>query len=337
MIVGKTNLHEFGAGSTSTSKAFGTVSNPHDPQLIAGGSSGGSAATVAAAEVNMAIGTDTGGSVRIPAAFCGIVGFKPTLGRISRFGIFPLAWSMDTVGILGSSVEYVMRLYNVLRFYDPRDPPTVANLSKGDNPSKRVRRIGIVKEQSRGVEVEHEFNEFVNKISTSYDVEEVSIPELAMLAQVRFIQIRAEMAAYHEPIFESNKEKYGEDVLASILQGFNVKAIDYINAQRLRELLSSAVIKKFKEYDILISPTVPVPPPKISDVEGKEQNWRTILNANTSPYNMVCLPAISIPYSKFVGIQVVANLWEDRSLLAFSKELQQFIQYRPAIAPTVGE
>ena len=332
VIVGKTNMHEFAAGSTCTSKAFGTVKNPHNTLLIAGGSSGGSAASVAAGEVDLAIGTDTGGSVRIPAAFCGVVGFKPTFGRISRFGIFPLAWSMDTVGILGSSVSSVARLYNLLRFHDPQDPQTTVNISKGDNLSKKVRRIGIVKEQIGEKEVQSEFNEFVNKISTSYDIDEVSIPELATLAQVRFMQIRVEMAAYFEPIFEENKAKFGADILSSIQQGLSIKGTDYVNAQRLREVLSTEVLRRFKKYDALISPTVPVPPPKIKDVEGKEQNWRTILNANTSPYNMVCVPAISLPYTKYVGIQIATNLWEDRVLLSFSEELESLLKHRPKSA-----
>lgn len=330
IMVGKTNLHEFCAGPTSTSSAFGPTRNPNNPKLITGGSSGGSAGTVGMGDVEVAIGTDTGGSVRIPAAFCGVIGFKPTYGRISRYGVIPLAWSLDSVGIFARNVETLELVYKLLAHYDSRDPTTIINESTHQDKSK-IKTIGIIKELTQDIEVEKEFSHFVNLMSRYFQVTCISLPQIESLAKARTIIRGAEMAAYHATMVVKNSAKYSRDVLNMIKQGLSFNASDYVNAQRVRAQLGREILQSFQKYDFLITPTVPVYPPRIDDVIGKEDKWRPVLNRNTFVVNMIGAPAISIPISKFVGAQLIGNIGDDHAIIDFVKKLSPEIPYFRAL------
>jgi aspartyl-tRNA(Asn)/glutamyl-tRNA(Gln) amidotransferase subunit A len=320
IIVAKTNTHEFAMGATNTSSYFGPVRNPHDIERISGGSSGGSAAAVAAGDVPVAIGTDTGGSVRIPAAFCGVIGFKPTFGRISRHGVIPMSWSLDHVGIIGKDISIIRKVYNVLKGYDPKDPSTVVNLQ--NNIKKRgVKKIGVIKELTENVLTEDSFWKFLSKISSKYDIQEISVPFLRETAKLRLLIASVEAAAYHMRFLDQHESDYFPDVLSFIKAGLSISGIDYVNALRLRTELSNKFLSIFKEFDILASPTVEEYPPKISEVLGREFEWRVKLTRNTAPFNFFSVPAISISADKFVGVQFVANIGYDDYLLDFVEEL----------------
>lgn len=319
VIIGKTNCHEFAAGPTNTSLAFGPAKNPHNPELITGGSSGGSAGTVAIGDVPVSIGTDTGGSVRIPAALCGIIGFKPTFGRISRFGIIPLAWSHDTVGIFGRKIKTVASMYRLLKGYDPRDDSTIINAFIKER-TRKIKKIGIITNLTHGTETEDVFRGYIDTIASSYDLVDVTIPELDKLNDIRFLLTNTECAAYHQR-FRDKIGLYGSDLLEIIRTGSTTSGLDYINAQRIRAALATKVIKYFDNVDLLVCPTVPILPPKISDVIGRESTWRPLLTKNTAPFNMVGLPSISLPINKYVGVQLVAKLGEDELLLNLSSDV----------------
>lgn len=321
IIVSKTNTHEFAIGATNTSSAFGPVKNPHDPSRIAGGSSGGSAAAVAGGDVPIAIGTDTGGSVRIPAAFCGVIGFKPTFGRISRYGIIPMSWSLDHVGIIGRDISQIRQIYEVLKGLDQKDPATVVNY-EGEVSIKSVRKIGVIKELTEGTEVEKDFWGYLNKISSEYEIEEVSITEIEETSRLRLLIAAVEAASYHSRFLPEYEKEYFPDVISFIKQGFSVSGVDYVNALRLRNEMTKKFIKVFKKYQILATPTVAFYPPKIDEVVGNEYEWRVKLTRNTAPFNFFGNPAISIPATRFVGVQFIANLLQDMALLDFVSKLK---------------
>lgn len=319
-IVCKTNLHEFACGATNTSKAFGPAKNPSDDKLITGGSSGGSAGAVGIGDLKVSIGTDTGGSVRIPAAFCGVYGFKPSFGRISRYGVIPTAWTHDNIGIFGSNIEEVQRMYGVLKSFDPKDPPTFINTQIPDIADKKIKTVGLIKELTEGTEVESSISNFANKISSLVDLEEVSIPELLTLGNVRLLMTGTELAAYHTKFMPRSRKKYGTDVLRVIEQGAKIKTSDYLNAQRFRSALVQKISTYYKKFDLLLCPSVPVLPPSIKRVTGKESEWRPLLTRNVAPFNLTGAPAISVPVENFVGAQLVASYGEDSLLLNFVRD-----------------
>ncbi|QGA69002.1 amidase [Sulfolobus sp. E11-6] len=242
-IIAKTNMHEFAIGGTNTSSAFGITKNPNDPELITGGSSGGSAISVAVNDADVAIGTDTRGSVRIPAAFCGVYGFKPTFGRISTYGIIPNSWSLDHVGILSKNISKLAYVYRMLKGYDDKDPNTLINLSIKERKKNKIRRIGIINELTVDCETRNDFMRFIYKLD--YDIEEIRLP--IVLSTLKYLDVfRAETASYHRRFLKLHEQDYSPDVLSSIKQGFKIRAVDYVNTIKIRE----EMIKEFVKVSI---------------------------------------------------------------------------------------
>ncbi|MCH4815807.1 MAG: amidase [Saccharolobus sp.] len=317
-IIAKTNMHEFAIGGTNTSSAFGITKNPNDPELITGGSSGGSAVSVAVDDADVAIGTDTRGSVRIPAAFCGVYGFKPTFGRISTHGIIPNSWSLDHVGILSKNITKLIYIYRILKGHDNKDPNTLINLSIREK-KKKVKRIGIINELTVDCETRNDFMRFIYKLN-DYDIEEVELP--IVLSISKYLDVfRVETASYHRRFLRLHEQDYSPDVLSLIKQGFKVRVLDYVNTIKIREKMIKEIIKTFNRYDLLVCPTVPIYPPKIKDVINNEINYSKILIRNVAPFNFLKVPAISVPINKFVGAQFIANIGFDEYLLDFVSSL----------------
>jgi aspartyl-tRNA(Asn)/glutamyl-tRNA(Gln) amidotransferase subunit A len=338
VIVGMTNMHEFAAGITGDNPHYGPVRNPWDEERDAGGSSSGSAAAVAAGLSVSAIGTDTGGSIRVPAALCGIVGLKPTYGRISRLGVVPLASSFDTVGTLTSCAWDAAALLSVLAGHDPEDLTTVATevpdyvATLAEVPVDL--RVGVPRKYFHdSVEsgVEDAFSRFLDRLTAvGCSVQDRELEGIEMAQNCWRTICRAEETAFHLRWLESNPEAYGDDVRAALEQGRSISAVDYVNAQNLRPILMSSFSSSMNEVDALAVPTTSIVAPKIGqktvDVDGRQVNVRPALIDLTLPFNVVGFPAISLPAGLCrglpVGVQLVAGPFGEAKLLRLAEALE---------------
>jgi aspartyl-tRNA(Asn)/glutamyl-tRNA(Gln) amidotransferase subunit A len=338
VMFGKLNMHELAYGITSANPHFGPVRNPWNAEHSPGGSSGGSGAAVAAQMVYAAMGSDTGGSIRIPAAFCGVVGLKPTYGRVSRYGALPLAYSLDHMGPLARTVRDAAMVLNAIAGYDRRDPTSsrhpVVDFIPDDGCSIRRLRIGFpenfyfdhldpgVESSVRGV--------FARAQSLGGLVKPVRVPDVAALNAVgRVIQL-AEASAVAEPHLEC-REKFGPDVLALLDQGRLLPATDYINAQRLRRKLSREFDQLWSEVDCLIAPTTPITAPRVGEktvrLGGRDEDVRLATTRLVRGINVLGLPALSIPCGLAsnglpIGVQIIGPAWEEALILKIGAALE---------------
>jgi aspartyl-tRNA(Asn)/glutamyl-tRNA(Gln) amidotransferase subunit A len=312
IVIGKTNTHELASGITTTSSIFGPTRNPHDPSRIAGGSSGGSAAAVAAGIVPVSLGSDTAGSVRIPASLCGVYGFKPSYGSISVKGLYPLAPSLDHVGILASSIEWIEKVYRIIARRD-----YLRGRKRSIDPDKAVLGIptGLFKASE---DIEKSFYNYISR----YKYTEVKLPIAIDKLYRVFPVIRYSEATR---TFIGLRDRWGElfpDVRRLLEKGLEYRAIDYIEALNAREEIIAEFDKIMKSVDILVTPTTPIPAPKIEEVLGKEDgDIRTIMTSNVIYASLVEAPAISIPLLRSgglpVGIQFIYRRGGDIELLEF--------------------
>lgn len=294
--LGKLNLHEFAYGVTSNNPHYGPVRNPFDTRCHPGGSSGGSGAAVAAGECFAAIGTDTGGSIRIPAALCGIVGLMPTYGLVSRAGVTPLSWSLDHVGPLARTVEDAARFLNEIAGFDPADPGSARcpGFDAAAELGRDIRgiRVGVPRSQVEGVQpgVAAAFEAALGVLRhLGALVVDVEIPLLD--AGLRLNILQAEAAAYHARWLRECPEKYGEDVRALLLWGMTFTAVDYINDLRVRREFTAQVRRVMEAVDVIAMPTCPaVTCPIDSTADGAYR-----YGALTGPWDHTGQPVISVP------------------------------------------
>ena len=293
VIVGKTNLHEFAYGVTSVNPHFGNVLNPRDPSRVAGGSSGGSAVAVATGMCDWAIGTDTGGSIRIPAALCGVVGFKPELGSIQTDGVIPLSRSLDTVGPMGPDVATVTRAYYEMSNERPQPPPP------GWKPRLGI-PLGWVAELDPQVTRAWRF--------ASRDVPAVEFVDRMPLFKKGLTILMVEAAAYHAKRFKEHPERFGADVQEHLRNGLKISPREYGEAIGSVPLLRVQAREAMKDLDALLLPTTAiVAPPVTAGNEAREP-----LARYTRPFNMSGQPVVSIPVPVAsgglpVGVQVVGR------------------------------
>ncbi|HYC11774.1 MAG TPA: amidase [Nitrososphaerales archaeon] len=339
VLVGTTNMHEFAAGVTGENPHYGAVRNPWDPARISGGSSSGSAAAVSAGLVPCAVGSDTGGSVRIPAGLCGVIGFKPTYGRVSRLGVVPLAASFDTVGILSSCSWDAAALLGVLAGHDAEDLTTVAadvpDYTTGLEDASGGMRVGVPRKhfhENVDSGVEEAFSEFLGRLSeagnTVVDVELDGIEEAGDCW--RTIRM-AEATAFHLRWLESAPLAYGEDVRALLEQGRSVSAVDYVNAQNLRPTVMQRFAASMKDVDAVAVPTTAATAPKLGErsvrINGAETDVRSALIAKTFPFNVAGFPAVSVPAGLAkglpVGAQLVARPFEEAKLFRLVRSVEK--------------
>jgi aspartyl-tRNA(Asn)/glutamyl-tRNA(Gln) amidotransferase subunit A len=332
VLLGKQNLHEFAYGGSSMISHYGEVHNPWDPARIAGGSSGGSAASTAAGLCYGAIGTDTAGSIREPAALCGVVGLKPTYGRVSGRGVIPLSRSLDHIGPIARTVADVAVMLQAIAGYDAKDANSVempvGDLAAIQDGSTRV-KIGVPRKffyADLDAEVASAVEDALGVLrSLGNDLLEIEI----YVPTDRILQA-AESYAYHREFISRSPELYQPETLRRIRTGEDISAAQVEQAERELKQTRSEIGKVFERVDFLVTPTAPIPAPAISDLKSDPNALRPcelVLLRNTRPANVWGLPAISIPcgFTKAglpIGLQIIGPHWrEDRVLqLAYAYE-----------------
>jgi aspartyl-tRNA(Asn)/glutamyl-tRNA(Gln) amidotransferase subunit A len=340
VIIGKLNTHEFAYGSTGDVSYFGGVRNPYDTSKMTGGSSSGSGAAVAAALCFGALGTDTGGSIRIPASACGIVGMKPTFGRVSKNGVYPLAHTLDHVGPMTRTVRDNAMLLGILAGYDHGDPYSVQQAGEdftrflGDSIRGKV--IGI----PSSFYFDHVEEEVKRKIEEAIDLyrsmgAEVRTVDIAGLSEISWSQlktIQSEAYAVHQELLVSNADKYHPEVLERFQVSAEAKGYEYVKAQDIRRRVQESFRRVFESIDVLVTPTIPILPPDIGqreiDIKGQSEPVRAALLRLTGPTNVTGLPSMSIPcgFSKTglpIGLQLIGGAFNEALLYQFGAAFEK--------------
>ena len=333
VLVGKTNLHEFAFGTTSEDSGWGSVRNPVDPTRSPGGSSGGSAAAVRAGMSIASIGTDTGGSIRIPAAACGIVGLKPGWGEVSADGIVPLSRQLDHVGPLGRSVDDVEALYHVLRGGAPASP--------GDGAPVGGLRLGTLRDyfmDRLSVAVEGTIERAFEGLRAAGAVlTPASLPHATDVAPVYLHLVLADAAAYHASALTRRPQAYTESVRLRLEMGRHILGEDYSRALRGRDVITQEAVQALAHVDALILPTLAIEAPPIGaatvPVKGGSEVVRTIMLRCTQPFNLSRHPAISLPCGVSenglpVGLQIVGHAGRTLDLLRVARTVERIIAAR---------
>lgn len=335
VIIGRTGLHEFAFGFTSENPHFGPVRNPWDPDLSAGGSSGGSAAAVAAGIVPAAIGTDTGGSVRVPAALCGLVGLKVTHGRVPLTGVTPLAPSLDTVGPIARTVGDAAAVYTAMAGGDPRDPWSAPrNVDAPGEPRDPASvRVGILKQWMSAPTDQVTRDAFQAAVERLLDagaaVEAVDEPELAV-TEAAGLASSGEIFRIHRDRWESQPERYGKDVAARLSKAGMVGLDSMVDVMAWDAGARHSLARLFRRFDILVTPTVGstrkvIGEPDV-DVDGTRIFHRTVIAQNTWPVNRVGNPALAVPIESEgtppASLQIIGPRWGEADLLEIGLGLE---------------
>jgi aspartyl-tRNA(Asn)/glutamyl-tRNA(Gln) amidotransferase subunit A len=351
IIVGKTNLHEFAYGVTNVNKHYGTPRNPWDPERICGGSSGGSACAVALSMGFASLGSDTGGSIRIPAALCGIVGLKPTYGRVSLHGVIPLSWSLDHAGPMTQTVEDAAILLGIIAGNDSKDAQTrdVAVPRYIDALTGNIKdiRLGIPRSyfyERTAPDVTAAVRAAVRKMETMGGrIVDVDLPSASVNRGVWNQIASPEVYSYHEHLLKQNAELYGSDVRARIEAGRFLLSIDYVRAQRARTMMKEECKAAFAKADVIVTPTTPITAPRIAKVlepwGSDSETAAASLTRFTRHFNIVGLPAISIPCgftsdSLPIGMQIAGKPFDEATVLRVAHAYEQdagWFERRPPI------
>lgn len=358
-ILGKANLDEFAMGSSTENSAFKVTKNPLNLNKVPGGSSGGSAASVAGGEALLSLGSDTGGSIRLPASFCGLVGLKPTYGRVSRYGLIAFASSLDQIGPFANCVEDVALLTEAIAGYDANDSTSintpVPEYAKNLNPDVKGMKIGVIKELL-GEGVQPEVKENVEKAIQTYkdlgaEIVEISLPNVKYAIATYYIVATAEassnLARYDgvrytyrakdaknliEMYTQTRSEAFGDEVKRRIMLGTYVLSSGYYDAyykkaQQVRALIKQDYDKAFEKVDVLLSPTCPT---TAFDINSKVSDPLSmyLTDIATITANLAGVPALSMPYgvdkeNMPVGVQLITNILEEQKLLNIAYALEQ--------------
>jgi aspartyl-tRNA(Asn)/glutamyl-tRNA(Gln) amidotransferase subunit A len=312
-IAGKLNTHEFAYGASTTSPHFGPALNPWNPEHICGGSSGGSGAAVAAGLVDASLGTDTAGSVRIPAAFCGVTGIRPSWGLVSTRGVVPTAWSLDTVGPLAQSAEECERLLE-----------TMADRPLGGRPARDDLRVGILASLFERAEpaVASVCERAVGELPGQKEA--VTLPFHDELSTVTQLIMLPEATSAHLPWLRTRLADYGADVRARLLAGLLLPSTAYITGMRARRWARAEYERALGGYDLLVAPAMPITAPRLDEIP---EDYRLLLMPYNSPAALLGLPALSLPCGFVeglpVGLSLIGRRGEDGAPLAAAKEFQR--------------
>jgi len=325
VMVGKTGLHELAYGITSDNPHFGTIRNPRNPEHIPGGSSGGSAVAVATGMALMATGTDTGGSIRIPASYCGVVGIKPTYGLVSVVGVQPLGFSLDHIGPLTTTVGDARVSLDVMADGAQRKPAPA---------SVREIRVGVP-ENYYFTRVAPEVRDAVHLAAKRAEglgarIIPVQVPDIDAISAASLVILLSEAAALYEPYMDRQSE-IGVDVRALLYQGRLVPATDYVNAQRLRKVLANEFRALFRSIDCLFTPATPITAPRIGqrevEIGGETLDTRLVTTRFARAFNALGFPALAMPCGETpegmpIGLQMVGRPFEESLLFKLGEALE---------------
>ena len=346
IILGKLNLHEFAYGATGIDSHFGPARNPWDTGHVTGGSSAGSGASVASGECFAALGTDTGGSIRIPASLCGLVGLKPTFGRVTRRGLLPLSWSLDHAGPMARTVGDAALVLQAIAGRDDGDdwsssepvPDYVASLLGGGVKGLRIGVPDSYFFYALDPEVEAGVRGAITTLeSLGATIETVSLPYVADLsAGVTCIMLPEALAVHHKWLQE-RADDYSESVRYRLELGSTVTAVSYVQAQRFREMVTRAWRDEvFSRYDIIATPTTPIAAPR---TDGSDLSVTMNLIRFTNPINLLGTPSISVPCGFTAaglpfGLQLTGRWWDEATVLRAAHAYEQatdWHQRRPTL------
>ncbi len=352
IMLGKLNMHEFAYGPEGLNVHYGTSWNPWDASThrIPGGSSSGSGAGVAAGLCPGALGSDTGGSIRIPSSLCGLTGIKPTYGRVSRAGVLPLAWSLDHVGPMCRSAADCALMLGAMSGYDPRDASTSV-LPVPDYPAAltgqvKGLRIGLLRRvflESAGAPQRQAVEAAVKALETlGASVREVELPQMKYAAGAAAAVITVESYAYHEPWLKSRIAEYGPDVRERLLVGAFVSGADYLRGQRVRQLIRDEVDQVLGGLDVLIAPTLPIAAVPVGtrevEIDGRSHPVRPTLVRYTRPFNASGHPAASVPCGFTaeglpIGMQVTGRSFDEATVLRVADAYQRVTDWHSRRPP----
>lgn len=334
VLLGKLNMHEIALGVTNANPHFGPCRNPWSVERITGGSSGGSASALAAGLCLGSLGSDTGGSIRIPASLCGVVGLKPTFGRVSLRGVMPLSCNLDHAGPLGRSVSDVALLLQAIAGYDADDPVSV------DVPAGET--LGRLEAGVRGWRVALATGDYFNQADAEVlesvraaagvfeqlgaRVTPVELEQARQAAQANGLMVISDAAAMHRERLQTRPQDFGEDVRQRLQRGSAYTSTEYSLVRRTQSVLRREFEKFFSQYDLLLTPTTPVAALELQNLDAVEQAPR--LTRFTAPFNLTGLPALSLPCGFTaeglpVGLQIVSRPWAEAEILRAAYAYEQ--------------
>ncbi len=355
VILGKTNLDEFAMGGSGENSAFGATKNPLDKTRVAGGSSSGSAAAVAAAQALYALGSDTGGSIRLPSSFCGVVGLKPTYGAVSRYGLIAFGSSLDQIGPIAKTVEDCKIVFETISGKDPMDATSADYSFKTSKIELKGLKIGVPKEYFvKGIdpEVEKIIKKAIQKAEgAGAEIIEISLPSIefalacyyiiapseASANLARFDGIKYGLSVPAENLLDiylkSKGHGFGAEVKRRIMIGTFALSSGYYDAyykkaQEARQLIRQDFVKAFEKVDLLFCPVSPVPAVKIGERTNDPLSMY-LMDIYTVSVNLAGLPAISLPVGKIgnlpVGLQIIGNHFQENKMLAVAEEMEKMV------------
>ncbi len=340
IILGKVNMHEVAYGTSGDRSFVGPVRNPHNTNKMTGGSSSGSGAALAASFCFGALGTDTGGSIRIPASFTGVVGMKPTFGRVSNFGVFPLGWTLDHVGPMSKTVRDNAILMNVIAGYDKKDPYSIEIPTEdytaliGTDIKGAV--IGIPSgDFFKGVEseVEEHYLKAIKKLEEAgAEIRTVNLPNMEEVLAAFRTTLTSEAYTLHEKRLQEFSNEWDDEVRARLFTASDTHATQYIAAQQTKKQAIRGFEKVFTEVDMIVTPTVPILPVDIGQreitINGSTIHSSLVLNRFTGPFNLTGLPSLSMPCGSSktglpIGIQLIGRAFDEANIYRFASLLEQ--------------
>jgi aspartyl-tRNA(Asn)/glutamyl-tRNA(Gln) amidotransferase subunit A len=324
ILLGRLNLHELAFGITTNNPHFGPTRNPWRLDRVPGGSSGGSGAALAAGLCALSMGTDTGGSIRIPAAACGVVGLKPTFGRVSRRGVVPLAWSLDHVGPMARSVEDAMLMLAVIAAPDPADPwcaKAAPQAHETFDAKLEEMRLGVPRSaffKDLDADVERAVEQAIATLaSLGARVIEIDLPHAVHAYTAFHTMLASEAAAYHRTTLETHPDDLGDDVRRGLELGGLIRAVDYVDARRMQQLVRDDFDAAFAAVDVIVTPMLPHSAPAIGTAMSREP--REAWNRLAPAFNLAGVPAMSLPCGFDrdglpLGLQLAARWWDEATL-----------------------